>query len=191
MWFRPLLASLTFRGSRIPARRREPKPTRRRAAYRPQLEVLEDRRLLSLTVAGDFAPGDSPADIVVADLNRDGRPDLAAVDYAGRNASVLLDDDDITFELVYDEVLRYYVLIFPAMSKRLPLDDPSVWRSPATASYVLKMTDVSLWAYYHYMPRTRELSRYRRDLLQRFCRKVLREAGQGLTTTAESAHASH
>jgi hypothetical protein len=106
-------------------------------------------------------------------------------DYSG------LDDDDVTFERVYDEVLRYYVLIFPAMSKRLPLDDPSVWRSPAAASYVLKMTDVSLWEYYHYMPRTRDLSRYRRELLQRFCRKVAREARLELVTTEENAHAAH
>src|SRR4029434_4315531 len=48
--------------------------------------------LLSFSLGGDFVPGGEVNDIVIADLNRDGRPDVATVDYRGENASVLLGD---------------------------------------------------------------------------------------------------
>jgi hypothetical protein len=86
-------------------------------------------------------------------------------------------DEQLTFDFVYNEVLRYYHLIMPAMSKRLDMSDPTIWQTPTAAHYVLRMSDAKLWAYPNYMPRTRDLSKYRRDLLQRFCQKVIREHG--------------
>ena len=40
------------------------------------------------------------------------------------------------------------------------------------------MIDKRLWNHYDYMPRTRDLSRCRRELLQRFCKKILAKHGQ-------------
>jgi hypothetical protein len=80
---------------------------------------------------------------------------------------------DVTFDLIYNEIFRYYSLILPAMSERLDLTDPNVWTSPTAANYVLRMTDERLWADYNYMPRTRDLSTYRRALLRQFCANVL------------------
>jgi hypothetical protein len=84
-------------------------------------------------------------------------------------------DDKLTFDLIYNEIFRYYRLVLPAMSERLNLSDPTIWQTPTAARYVLRMVDEPLWAFYNYMPRTRDLSKYRRDLLRRFCTKVLRD----------------
>ena len=84
-------------------------------------------------------------------------------------------DEDLTFDLIYNEIFRYYHLVLPAMTERLDLSNPSIWETPTAARYVLRMVDEQLWGYYNYMPRTRDLSVYRRDLLRRFCAKVLRE----------------
>ena len=86
-------------------------------------------------------------------------------------------DADLTFPFIYEEIFRYYYLILPAMSERLDMSDPTVWQSPTAARYVLRMIDERLWSYYNYMPRTRDLSTYRRQLLRRFCNKVLAENG--------------
>ena len=80
---------------------------------------------------------------------------------------------DVTFDVIYKEIFRYYNLIVPAMSERLNLADPAVWASPTAANYVLRMIDERLWGYYNYMPRTRDLSKYRRALLRQFCENVL------------------
>lgn len=97
-------------------------------------------------------------------------------DYSG------VTDEELTFDYVYREVLRYYALIFPAMSTRLDLSDPTLWTTPSAAQYLLTVTDPKLWGNYLYMPRPRDLSRYRRALLQRFCEKVLRDYAQPVPT---------
>jgi hypothetical protein len=82
-------------------------------------------------------------------------------------------EEELTFDLIYNEIFRYYRLVLPAMSERLDLSNPTIWQTPTAARYVLRMVDEQLWAFYNYMPRTRDLSKYRRDLLRRFCLKVL------------------
>ena len=84
-----------------------------------------------------------------------------------------LKPSDVTFDVVYTEIFRYYNLILPAMAERLNLADPSVWASPTAANYVLRMIDERLWGSYNYMPRTRDLSIYRRGLLRQFCENAL------------------
>jgi hypothetical protein len=87
-------------------------------------------------------------------------------------------DDELTFELIYREVLRYYHLITPGMSEALNLSDPTIWEMPSAARYVLLTSSLELWASWQFMPRTRDLSRYRRELLRRFCGQVLQRHGQ-------------
>jgi hypothetical protein len=93
-------------------------------------------------------------------------------------------DAALSFDMIYKEIFRYYALILPAMSERLDLSDPTVWQSPSAARYVLRMIDDNLWAYYNYMPRTRDLSKYRRALLRRWCNKVLADNGVMQATQA-------
>jgi hypothetical protein len=96
--------------------------------------------------------------------------------------------EDLTWDLIYAEVFRYYHLIMPAMSRRLDLKDPTIWETPTAASYLLRMTQPRLWGYYDYMPRTRDLSKYRRELLHRFCRKVIEERGVERGVLASTRH---
>ncbi|MFN0077852.1 MAG: hypothetical protein ACKVY0_15455 [Prosthecobacter sp.] len=98
-------------------------------------------------------------------------------------------DAQLTFDFVYAEALRYYHLIMPAMSKRLDMSDPTIWNTPTAAQYVLRMCDERMWATPNYMPRTRDLSKYRRALLRRFCEKVLRQGGIVSPTPTSNPHA--
>lgn len=82
-------------------------------------------------------------------------------------------DAQVTFDLVYREIFRYYDLILPAMSARLDMTSEAVWATPTAARYVLRMIDPAIWHTYNYMPRTRDLSAPRRALLRRFCLGVL------------------
>jgi hypothetical protein len=89
---------------------------------------------------------------------------LPADDYAH------VGDDELTFGLVYKEVLRYYHLLHPAMSRVLDLSDERVMT--AVAGTLLQRTDPAAWLGARYMPRTRDLSAGKRRLLERWCRKV-------------------
>jgi hypothetical protein len=81
--------------------------------------------------------------------------------------------DELTLDLIYRTICRYYDLITPAMSEAMDLKDPSIWEMPAAARYVLLTSSLDLWSSWQFMPRTRDLSRARRELLQRFCHAVL------------------
>ncbi|HET6333658.1 MAG TPA: hypothetical protein VFG30_10615 [Polyangiales bacterium] len=81
--------------------------------------------------------------------------------------------DELTLDFIYQQVFRYYDLITPAMSEAMDLKDPSIWKMPTAARYVLLSTNTDFWTSPQYMPRTRDLSRARRELLQRFCRSLL------------------
>ena len=84
MWFRSLFGSPTSRPR-----------ARRRGQRRPQLETLEDRNLLTLNPAVNFAVGAMPVDIAVGDFSGDGVDDLATV--SATHLSVLGGNGDGTF----------------------------------------------------------------------------------------------
>jgi hypothetical protein len=80
-------------------------------------------------------------------------------------------DSELTFDLIYREVLRYYHLIYPAMSRIFPLNGEEAVRENAEA--ILERIDPAVWGKWEYMPRTRELSEGKRQLLERWCRLQL------------------
>jgi hypothetical protein len=82
-------------------------------------------------------------------------------------------DDELTLDFIYRTVFRYYHLVTPAMSEAMDLSDPSIWEMPSAARYVLMTSNANFWSSWQYMPRTRDLSRCRRELLHRFCQAVL------------------
>jgi hypothetical protein len=90
-------------------------------------------------------------------------------------AAAAVPDDKVDYDAVYHHVFRYYALILPAMSKRLNMtaESGTAWATPTAAQYLLKTTDPALWDHWAYMPRTRDLSSTRRDLLRKFCKNVL------------------
>lgn len=83
-------------------------------------------------------------------------------------------NDKLTFDVVYQHVLRNYFVLFPAMNAICPMNDPE--KLANIARQILIRTDPSLWMSSGYMPITRDLSDSRRTLLQAWCRKMLAAA---------------
>ena len=85
-----------------PSSKRFAPPAAARGPHRalPQVEELEPRTLLSFTPApGSPVPiGTAPLAEVVADLNRDGKPDLVVANSVSNTVSVLLGNGDGTFQ---------------------------------------------------------------------------------------------
>jgi len=77
----------------------------------------------------------------------------------------------LTFDVVYQKVLRTYYLLYPAMNQVIPLNDET--KVSAKAQAILAATEPALWMSIHFMPRTRDMSVSRRTLLRAWCRKVL------------------
>lgn len=81
-------------------------------------------------------------------------------------------NEQLTFDVVYEKVLRTYYLLYPVMNAtHLMLNSEESVRNNAKA--ILDRTDPATWMTAGYMPKTRDLSRSRAQLLQAFCRKVL------------------
>ena len=76
----------------------------------------------------------------------------------------------LTFDVLYEKVLRTYYLLYPIMNERIPLNDEGAMKKAAGA--ILERTDKKLWMTTRYMPRTRDMSESRRKLLRAWCRKV-------------------
>jgi hypothetical protein len=91
--------------------------------------------------------------------------------YVDPNAAEPVGNDQLTFEVVYQKVLRTYYLLYPAMNAVFALNTEAAVAKKASA--ILQVTDPGLWMSIHYMPRTRDMSASRRTLLQAWCRKVL------------------
>ena len=81
--------------------------------------------------------------------------------------------DGPTFEDIYEHVFKYYDLVLPAMNERLSMSDPSLWETPTAAKYLKRVLDPALWDSTRYMPRTRDLSAKRRQLVTAFCDAVI------------------
>jgi hypothetical protein len=80
-------------------------------------------------------------------------------------------DEALTFEFVYENILSTYDAIAPRMSNIVDLADAGSVRT--FARRILEVTESGLFESARYMPVTRDLSRGKRTLLQRFCRLQL------------------
>jgi hypothetical protein len=80
-------------------------------------------------------------------------------------------NSELTFAVVYQNVLRTYYLLFPAMNQYVQLNDEA--SVAAAAAQILTATDPANWLQASFMPRTRDLSQSRRTLLQAWCRMQL------------------
>jgi len=89
--------------------------------------------------------------------------------YAG--VRILPDDDfcDVPvatrrcWAFVFKTIFRFYYLLFPAMSRVIPLNDEAAMKRAARR--LVERTDPALWMSTRYMPRTRDLSTGKRALL--------------------------
>ena len=84
-------------------------------------------------------------------------------------------NDKLTFQVIYQEVLRNYYLLYPGMNAVIPLNDPQQWEDAEMARRLYQHTQKSWWNQYGYMPRTRDLSQTRRTLLHAWARKYLQQ----------------
>jgi hypothetical protein len=79
-------------------------------------------------------------------------------------------DADLDFSLIYDQVLRYYHVIYPAMARIFPLNDEQTIIDNAEG--IRERMNPELLGDWGYMPRTREMSAGKRKLLLRWLAKV-------------------
>ncbi|MGB9180557.1 MAG: hypothetical protein WCB68_15090 [Pyrinomonadaceae bacterium] len=91
--------------------------------------------------------------------------------YVDPGAEKLVANDLLTFEVLYEKVLRTYYLLYPVMIPFVQLNSEQDVAKNAKA--ILQVTDPSLWMSNDYMPRTRDMSASRTRLLQAWCQKVL------------------
>lgn len=91
--------------------------------------------------------------------------------YVDPGAEDPVGNDLLTFEVVYEKVLRTYYLLYPVMIPYVRLNsEPDVRKH---AKGILQTTERSIWMSIDYMPRTRDMSSSRTRLLRAWCRKVL------------------
>jgi hypothetical protein len=76
-------------------------------------------------------------------------------------------DGQITWDFVYQNVIRYFYLIYPGMFVRLAFQNEAIAKQ--NASNIRQFIDKSTWNSTSYMPVSRDLSDGKRKLLQRWC----------------------
>jgi hypothetical protein len=91
--------------------------------------------------------------------------------YVDPKATEPVGNAQLTFDVVYQKVLRTYYLLYPIMNlAAFPLNSEQAVKENAPG--ILQATDLKVWMKGVYMPRTRDMSASRRTLLQAWCRKV-------------------
>lgn len=131
--------------------------------------TLADPRFLDFPPQVTVAQGSDRASVAVSDNG--GGPGFLALDFAAPGSAGYFvnfrkypQDDfgptiaagNIPWQLVYERCLRFYYLLFPAMSRRIPLDDEAT--ITAVAGEILKRTSDRYRGTTLYMPLTRSLS---------------------------------
>jgi hypothetical protein len=95
--------------------------------------------------------------------------------YVDPEAEEPVANDLLTFEILYEKVLRTYYLLYPVMIPYVQLNSEEDVGQKANA--ILQTTERSLWMENGYMPRTRDMSGSRLRLLRAWCRKALQRRG--------------
>lgn len=90
--------------------------------------------------------------------------------YVDAKAADPVGNAQLTWDVVYAEVLRTYYLLYPAMNQYIKLNSEDA--VSAAASAILYVTEMSNWMTSGYMPRTRDMSATRKQLLRAWCHKV-------------------
>lgn len=90
--------------------------------------------------------------------------------YVDPNAEDPVANDLLTFDVLYEKVLRTYYLLYPVMIPYVRLNSEEDVRNKAQA--ILDTTEQSIWMSISYMPRTRDMSSSRLKLLRAWCNKV-------------------
>lgn len=89
--------------------------------------------------------------------------------YVDPSAEQPVGNELLTFEVLYEKVLRTYYLLYPVMIPWVKLNSEQDVRDKAGA--ILQTTERSIWMSIGYMPRTRDMSASRLKLLRAWCLK--------------------
>jgi hypothetical protein len=76
-------------------------------------------------------------------------------------------DDQITWDFVYRNVIRYFYLIYPGMFARLAFQNEET--AQQCAAIIKTLISADTWHSTSYMPVSRDLSDGKRNLLLRWC----------------------
>jgi hypothetical protein len=90
--------------------------------------------------------------------------------YLDSTAAEPVGNPQLTFDVVYQKVLRTYYLLYPVMKKYFALNSETDCK--ANAAGILQRTDPKQWMSSKFMPPTRDMSVSRRTLLRAWCLKV-------------------
>ncbi|MDF1697290.1 MAG: hypothetical protein P1U56_15715 [Saprospiraceae bacterium] len=93
--------------------------------------------------------------------------------YEDPSATEKVGNYSLTFEVMYQAVLRNYYLLYPAMSEYVPLNNKNYWNTPDMARRLKARTGKDMWGCHAYMPRSRDLSDSRRELIEAWCNKII------------------
>jgi hypothetical protein len=143
-----------------------------------QTYVTDANGYITFTVTG-LAPGaamiryQAPGDNF--NPNQDGATEYHYFGYVSYNAFRVLPDDNydnipdsqVTWDFVYQNVIRYFYLIYPGMFARLAFQNENIAKQ--SASIIAELIDKNTWDSTSYMPVSRDLSDGKRKLLQRWC----------------------
>ncbi|MGI9274105.1 MAG: hypothetical protein ACR2PT_04495 [Endozoicomonas sp.] len=143
-----------------------------------------DNRLITFTVNGADNPDNFPPQSYLDFMNPPyvtNAPQISirilpndedfSAYYVDPNIEEPVGNESLTFDVVYEKVLRTYYLLYPSMNGVFELNDPAAVKSHAKK--ILERTEMAIWLSTKYMPRTRDLSESRRKLLRAWCLKVL------------------
>ncbi|HLL69942.1 MAG TPA: hypothetical protein VK363_00835 [Pyrinomonadaceae bacterium] len=95
--------------------------------------------------------------------------------YVDPNVEDPVGNEQLTFEVVYEKVLRTYYLLYPVMIPYVQLNSEKDVAGHAQG--ILYTTERANWMLAAYMPRTRDMSASRTRLLRAWCRKCSNDAG--------------
>ncbi|MBY6262696.1 hypothetical protein EI613_12365 [Azospirillum sp. 412522] len=73
------------------------------------------------------------------------------------------------FSIMYENVLRYFYVAYPVMQGIVDFSNYNIMTSRMVLQQLQTLTSKDKWRDFDYMPRTRELTDARRDLLHRWC----------------------
>lgn len=145
--------------------------------------TLPDPEFLSFPAGVNVPRGSDEAEVRVSERN-DRMPGFLALNlsagtttyfvnfrrYDDRDYRYIIGMGSIPWELVYEDCLRYFYLLFPAMSRRIPLNDEQT--ITATAGEILKRISDPYRPTSLYMPLTRALSPGKLALLRAYLEEV-------------------
>jgi len=96
--------------------------------------------------------------------------------YTNPGSSEPVGNAKLNFGVLYEKVLKPYHVLFPAMDQVRNLHDPKEWGGADSAKRLMERIDINNFNRAIFMPRTRDLSESRRQLLEAWCRKTLQSS---------------